>query len=159
MGDKRLKLREIVSTVGNLKWKGTYSFAYEEAVRKFFKIDQKQDRVTCSKDSSFQMFQRNPQEFPSSVDETGRTWDIEQSKQTVVSGDFKPKKSGAVPSADKVIVNWERLKEMFFPIMIMRQLVSCNCGREVVGNSCSKTSLPYRFDFLAPHAVKMKYDW
>jgi histone-lysine N-methyltransferase SETMAR len=118
MDDKRVKVREFASAVG-ISSERVHNILHQHLnmrklsarwVPRLLTVDQKQNRVRCSKDN-LQLFQWNPQDFRRRFITVDKTWihhytpeTKKQSKQWVPSGESAPKKAKTVPSARKVMV-------------------------------------------------------
>jgi histone-lysine N-methyltransferase SETMAR len=115
---RRVKVREIASAVSIWTERVPKILLQHLNMRKLsarwvpqlLTVDQKRDRVRCSRDN-LQLFQRNPQDFRHRFVTVDETWmhhytpeTKEQSKQWVPSGESAPKKAKTVPSAGKVMV-------------------------------------------------------
>lgn len=123
MDDRRVKVREIASTVG-ISSERVYNILHQHLdmrklsarwVPRLLTIDQKRTRVKCCMDG-LQLLQRNPQDFKRRFVTVDETWihhytpeTKEQSKQWVGKRDSAPKKAKTVPSAGKVMatVFWD----------------------------------------------------
>lgn len=114
MDDRRMKVREIASAV-DISSERVHNILHQHLnMRKLFTrwvprlltVDQKRNRVRCSKDN-LELFQLNPQDFKRRFVTVDETWihhytPEKESKEGVASGESAPKKEKTVPSAGKI---------------------------------------------------------
>lgn len=166
LADRRVKIREIVETVG-ISFERVQNILHEHLgmtklsarwVPRLLTLDNKRNRMTTSK-LCLDMFKRNPKEFLRRFVTVDETWIHhytpemkEQSKQWTSSGEHAPKKAKTVPSAGKVMatVFWDSKGIIFIDYL--------EKGRTITGQYYAQ--LLDRFDDALkrkrPHLIKKK---